>query len=125
MDLHPDLIDLLEAFASSSVEFLVVGGWAVSTHAKPRFTKDLDLWIGTDAANLARVAKALAAFGAPAQIVLQAAALAEDEFLFLGVPPARVDLLRQIPGVEFEDAWPRRELLTGEACRCRWSVFLT
>lgn len=30
MALHPDLMDLLEAFSSSNVEYLVVGGWAVS-----------------------------------------------------------------------------------------------
>ena len=42
MDLHPDLMDVLGAFSSSSVEYLVVGGWAVAVHAEPRFTKDLD-----------------------------------------------------------------------------------
>lgn len=36
MDLSPDLIDLLTEFESSEVEYLVVGGWAVSTHTKPR-----------------------------------------------------------------------------------------
>jgi hypothetical protein len=51
MDLHPDLIDLLAAFASCEVEYLVVGGWAVATHSRPRFTKDLGLWIGTDQRN--------------------------------------------------------------------------
>jgi hypothetical protein len=31
-----------------------------------------------------------------------------DEFVFFGVPPARVDLLRSIPGVDFAQAWTRR-----------------
>lgn len=43
MDLSPDLIDLLTEFEKSGVEYLVIGGWAVSTHAKPRYTKDLGL----------------------------------------------------------------------------------
>jgi len=34
--------------------------------------------------------------------------MVDDEFVFFGMPPARVDLLRRIPGVEFEEAWPRR-----------------
>ena len=43
MDLSPDLTDMLTEFESSGAEYLVVGGWAVSTHARPRYTKDLDL----------------------------------------------------------------------------------
>lgn len=56
MDLHPDLMDVLGAFSSSSVEYLVVGGWAVAVHSEPRFTKDLDLLIGSAPDNLERAA---------------------------------------------------------------------
>ncbi len=108
MDLHPDLMDPLTAFSSSNVEYLIVGGWAVSVHTEPRFTKDLDLLIGADPANLSRVADALSVFGAPPDVVRDAAALADDEFMFFGSPPARVDLLRAIPGVDFVAAWQRR-----------------
>jgi hypothetical protein len=108
MNLHPDLTDLLGAFSSSGVEYLVVGGWAVSVHSEPRFTKDLDLLIGTAPDNLERAAAALRLFGAPDSIVAMASALGPDEFLFFGTPPARVDLLRTIPGVEFEEAFARR-----------------
>ncbi|MBX3186616.1 MAG: hypothetical protein KF819_06360 [Labilithrix sp.] len=108
MDLHPDLTDLLGAFASSNVEYLVVGGWAVSVHAEPRFTKDLDLLIDPSPDNLERAARALQLFGAPDSIVEQARALAPDEFLFFGTPPARVDLLLSIPGVAFAEAFARR-----------------
>jgi hypothetical protein len=55
MDLLPDFRDLLSALADSSAEYLVVGGWAVGFHSEPRFTKDLDLLIGTEEANLTRV----------------------------------------------------------------------
>lgn len=108
MDLHPDLTDLLGAFSSSSVEYLVVGGWAVSVHTEPRFTKDLDLLIGTSPANLERAAAALERFGAPLGIVAAARQLGPDEFLFFGTPPARVDILRTIPGVSFDEAFKRR-----------------
>jgi hypothetical protein len=107
MDLLPDFKDLLSALADSRAEYLVVGGWAVGFHSEPRVTKDLDLLIGTDAANLARVVDALRTFGAPHTIVDQLANLGPDEFLFLGSPPARVDLLRTIPGVDFSAAMSR------------------
>jgi len=108
MDLHPDLMDLLGAFSATSVEYLVVGGWAVAVHSEPRFTKDLELLIGRSPENLARAARALELFGAPESIVAQARGLGPDEFLFFGTPPARVDLLLSIPGVEFDVAFARR-----------------
>lgn len=108
MDLHPDLTDLLGAFSSSNVEYLVVGGWAVSVHSEPRFTKDLDLLIGTSPDNLERAVAALSYFGAPDDVVAKAQTLAPDEFLFFGVPPARIDLLRSIPGVDFQEAFAQR-----------------
>ena len=108
MDLHPDLMDVLAAFSHSNVEYLVVGGWAVAVHSEPRFTKDLDLWIGTADDNLTRAVSALEQFGAPSSILEQARRLAPDEFLFFGTPPARVDVLRTIPGVAFDEAFARR-----------------
>jgi hypothetical protein len=107
MDLLPDFKDLLSALAASNAEYLIVGDWAVGFHSEPRFTKDLDLLIGTDEGNLARVVDAVRTFGAPPTIVGQLATLGTEEFLFLGVPPARIDLLRTIPGVEFELALSR------------------
>jgi hypothetical protein len=108
MVLHPDFRDLLSALRDSSAEYLVVGGWAVGVHAEPRFTKDLDLLVGTNDENLLRVVRAFERFGAPAQIVDHLRGLRPDEFLFLGAPPARVDVLRTIPGVDFEAAYARR-----------------
>jgi hypothetical protein len=111
MDLHPDLIDLLTEFENSGVEYLIVGGWAVGLHSEPRYTKDLDILIGTDGANLERVVGALERYGAPAGLIDEVRTMKDDEFVFFGVPPARVDLLRQIPGVDFAKAWTGRKTL--------------
>lgn len=108
MDLLPDFRDLLSALADSNAEYLVIGGWAVGVHAEPRFTKDLDIWIGQSPENLERVVRALEVFGAPPGIVDDLRRLGPDEFLFLGVPPSRVDVLRAIPGVDFDAAFAER-----------------
>lgn len=65
MALYPDFKDLLSAFATEKVRYLLVGGYAVSFHSRPRFTKDIDLWIATDVENIGRACAALALFGAP------------------------------------------------------------
>jgi hypothetical protein len=49
--MYQDYKDLLSAFHAHGVRYLIVGGYAVIFHAQPRFTKDLDLFIKSDAAN--------------------------------------------------------------------------
>ncbi len=51
MFVNSDFTDLLRLFNANSVRYLVIGGYAVVQYAEPRFTKDLDLWISTDASN--------------------------------------------------------------------------
>lgn len=101
-----DLSDLIAAFEAAEVEYLVVGGHAMSAHARPRATKDLDLWVA-GGPNLARVARALEAFGAPAGVIREAATLGPQDVLFFGRPPSRVDILRSIDGVEWDQAVAR------------------
>jgi predicted nucleotidyltransferase len=109
MDLHPDFRDLLAEFARYEVSFLLLGGYAVGIHAKPRATKDLDLLVSGEGDNLERVAAALAAFGAPAAVVNGARKLATTEVIYFGVPPLRIDILRQADGIDTERVLQRAE----------------
>jgi hypothetical protein len=52
MSLPLDFKDLLEEFAREGVEHVVIGGYAFAFHVEPRATKDLDLLLGGDPANL-------------------------------------------------------------------------
>jgi hypothetical protein len=107
MDLHPDFRDLLAEFVRFEVSFAILGGYAVGHHAKPRATKDLDLLVSPRGANLARVAQALAAFGAPPHVVEAARTMQPTDVVFLGVPPVRVDILQSADGIETESALQR------------------
>ena len=49
--MYQDYKDLLSAFQSHGVKYLVVGGFAVIHHSQPRFTKDMDLFIKADPEN--------------------------------------------------------------------------
>lgn len=100
MRLPADFREILEEFAREGVECAVIGGYAFAFHVQPRATKDLDLLVGGSEENRARVARALARFGAPAQVVEAARNLGETEVVYLGRPPLRIDILRSIDGVE-------------------------
>ena len=101
--------DLLNALNGCGAKYLVVGGYAVMLYTEPRYTKDLDIWIESSPDNAARVFRALAGFGAPLSGI-RAEDFAEPDLIYqLGMPPSRVDILTSISGVDFEDAWGRRQ----------------
>ncbi|GAC1352577.1 MAG: nucleotidyl transferase AbiEii/AbiGii toxin family protein [Polyangiales bacterium] len=108
MDLPPDFKELLEEFARAAVDSLLVGGYAVAFHGRPRATKDIDLVLEGSAENLERAANALARFGAPDNVVAAVASMADTDIVFMGQPPLRIDFMRSIDGVDpsslFKDA---------------------
>lgn len=108
MRFPPDLVAVLAAFGAERVRYLVVGGHAVGVHARPRSTKDLDIWLEHEPKNVARACKALSGFGAPRHIVDALRTATSDEIVWMGRAPARIDFLFSIPGASFDAAWSRR-----------------
>ena len=108
MFVNSDFSDLLKIFNARNVRYLVIGGYAVVQYAEPRYTKDLDLWISTDAENAKAVYAALHEFGAPLAGLTEKDFSEEGYFFQMGVPPIRVDVLMGIPGLRFDDAWKNR-----------------
>ncbi len=108
MELSRDFSDLLRAFLSAGVEFLIVGAHAVSVHDRPRATKDLDVWIRPSRENAERTRRALAAFGAPLDSLTIEDLVDEDTVFQMGIAPIRIDILTAITGVEFDEAWANR-----------------
>lgn len=108
MPLPSDLIDLLAEFASAKVDYLVVGGQALALHGHPRFTKDADLWLRNTPDNLARATAALRSFGAPPATLEALIPAAPMDVVWMGTPPARIDLMKAVPGGDFDRAWATR-----------------
>ncbi|HEY8051371.1 MAG TPA: nucleotidyl transferase AbiEii/AbiGii toxin family protein [Steroidobacteraceae bacterium] len=106
--MYPDFKELLSAFNAHHVKYLVVGGYAVSLHAQPRATKDLDLLISSDAQNSRAVYAALAQFGAPVEGLSAQDFTSPGSFFRMGTPPMMVDIFPSIGGVDFQEAWQRR-----------------
>ncbi len=103
-----DFKELLSAFNARNVKYLVVGGYAVSYHAQPRATKDLDIFIKADPANADAAYAALADFGAPLADIDKNDLADPSKFIRFGEPPIAIDILPGIDGVNFDQAWERR-----------------
>ena|SRR5664280_15799 len=103
-----DFKELLSIFNAQNVKYLIVGGYAVSLHAQPRATKDIDLLIKPDADNAKAVYAALGKFGAPLEGLTAEDFLERDKFFRMGRAPVIVDILPEIKGVDFDRAWQNR-----------------
>lgn len=106
--MYQDYKDLLSAFQSHGVKYLIVGGFAVIYHSQPRFTKDMDLFIQPSPENARAIYAALAEFGAPLHGVTPEDFTNRNSFFRFGREPKSFDILPSIPGVDFAAAWNRR-----------------
>ncbi|MFY9825152.1 MAG: DUF6036 family nucleotidyltransferase [Thermoanaerobaculia bacterium] len=108
MNVSKDFEELFAFFNARKVKALIVGGFAVAFHAKPRFTKDIDLWIEPTPDNAARLLAALADFGFGSLSLTVEDFIHPGRIVQLGHPPNRVDLMTSVQGLEFEEAWENR-----------------
>ena len=106
--MNQDFVDLLRAFAEADVSFLIVGAYALAIHAKPRATGDLDVWIEPTPENARRVMQALIAFGAPLDQVSEGDFTRPGLVFQVGLPPRRIDILTDLTGLSYSDAWADR-----------------
>ncbi len=100
-----DFEELLESFTRHGVRFVVVGAHALAHHAKPRYTKDLDLFVEMSQDNGRHIVEALEEFGFGGLGITAADFQESGRILQLGVLPNRVDIMTSIDGVSFAEAW--------------------
>jgi hypothetical protein len=103
-----NFVEFLASLSAESVDYLLIGGYAVGVHAQPRATKDLDIFIRCDAANALALWRALAKFGAPGLEELTPDYFAQSGNGYrMGIAPYMIEVITRIDGVEFADARPR------------------
>ena len=104
MYLTNDYRDIIEIFNEHKVRYLVTGAYAMAAFGYARSTYDIDIWIDKREENLVKVLAALEEFGVPFTIN-------EEDFkqdytvIQIGVAPVRIDLLTDIDGVDFDEAY--------------------
>lgn len=102
-----EFVELLNKF---DVEYMIVGAYALALYSRPRNTGDIDIFINNSSANAAQLFKVLKEFG------FENAGIEESDFTIkgrivqLGVSPIRIDIINDIDGVKFLDAYKRKEI---------------
>jgi len=105
-----DYEEFIAALNARGVRYLVIGAHAVAFHARPRATKDLDIFIDPTPANARQALAALRDFfgGADPGYALQD--FTDPRWVIqLGVAPIRIDILSEVTGLaDFASAWQNR-----------------
>jgi hypothetical protein len=112
MELSNDTFEFIRLLNQNRVEYLIIGGWAVAFHGKPRYTKDIDVLIRPSVDNAVNILRSLHEFGFGALDETQEDLVRPDFIIQLGFEPNRIDLVTGIPAVDFSEAYNRREVIT-------------
>jgi hypothetical protein len=110
MKVEKDYEEFLRLLNKNKVRYCIVGAYAVALYARPRYTKDMDIFVEADQDNARKLVKVLKEFG------FEDLELSEDDFMKegtiiqLGYEPVRIDLLTSLPGCSFQEVWENKQL---------------
>ena len=110
--LPEDFKELLILFNQHKVKYVLVGGWAVAYHGYPRFTADMDLFIGITLENVSLAKAALYEFGVPQ--FDDSMLLTKGGVFQMGRSPMKIEVINEISGVEFDEIYENREFVALE-----------
>ena len=108
MNIQQDFEELLKLLEEHKIEYLIVGGYAVAFHGYPRFTKDIDIYYNVSPTNIQKLQKALLKFGFTTKDIPAETFNTKGNIITFGVEPVRVDIINDISGIKFNDAWKKK-----------------
>lgn len=106
----PDVQDIIFLLSKHKVRFLIVGAEAVIFHGFARLTGDIDIFYELSPENCDHLFHALTEFwsGKIPGITTVSALAKKGTVVQFGYPPNRIDLINEISGVGFPEAWKGR-----------------
>ncbi len=111
MTLDKDFEDFVVLLNKHDVAYMVVGGFALAFHGKPRHTGDLDIWIDISEDNAGKMVRVLNEFGMASLRMQKSDFLKKGSIAQIGYPPLRIDILNEIDGIDFKVAYPNKLII--------------
>lgn len=103
MQINQDWLELIKLFIKNKVQFVVVGGHAVSVYGFPRYTEDLDLFIESSTENACKILATLKEFFGKDMGFSEEQFIAPEKITMIGSPPFRIDIITSIAGITFKE----------------------
>ena len=111
MTLSKDFEDFIDFLNQHEVTYLVIGGYALAFHGKPRHTGDLDIWMDLSDDNAMKMVKVLNDFGMSSSGLTKIDFLQKGGITQIGYPPLRIDILNEIDGIDFSEAYANKLII--------------
>lgn len=108
MKTEKDYEEFLELLNKHDVRYCIIGAFALAFHARPRYTKDMDILVEATTDNAKRLLVALGEFGFGALNLTAEDFSTKGNIIQLGYEPVRIDIITSIKGLEFADIWKNR-----------------
>lgn len=117
MTLDSDFKDFIELLNKHKVVYLIIGGYAMAFHGRPRYTGDLDIWIEISNSNAKKMVAVINEFGFASLGFTDSDFLSDKIINQIGYPPLRIDILTSIDGISFKEAYQhKREIKIDSTC---------
>jgi len=105
-----DYEEFLELLNKHNVRYCIIGSHALAFHARPRYTKDIDIMVEASPDNADRILTALDEFGFGCLNLGIEDFSSKGNIIQLGYEPVRIDIITSINGLDFSDVWQNRVL---------------
>ena len=107
IEFSKDFLDFFALLNENKVEYMLIGGYAVSFYGYPRFTGDIDIWINNTKRNAVKVIKSMSEFGIPVQNVKVEDLTSNEPMngLYFGKEPYRIDIITALEELSFKKSY--------------------
>ncbi len=107
ISLNLDFQDFIRCFNTATVDYIVVGGYAVIYYGSSRTTGDIDIWVRRSEDNYNRIKNAFRDFGMPVFDMTKENFLYNEQIdvFSFGTPPVSIDILTDLKGLTFDEAY--------------------
>jgi hypothetical protein len=107
--LNEDYKEILLILLGNKARFLIVGAYAMAAYGYPRATGGFDIWVKTTPDNSRKIYKCLSEFGAPLSEITEKTFMEKGIVFQIGVSPRRIDIITDIDGVSFKEAFQNKK----------------
>ena len=108
MKTEKDYEEFLELLNEHKVRYCIIGSYALSFHARPRYTKDIDILVEASPENAKKILTALDKFGFGSLNLRVEDFSEKGNIIQLGYEPVRIDIITSLKGLDFSDIWENR-----------------
>lgn len=107
MIFDPNFLEFIECLNKREAKYVLVGGLAAVIHGVNRVTGDMDIFIEASKPNASVVLAAIDDFGFGSIGFTEEDLLNPEMVVQMGRVPLRIDILSELPGINFKDVFDR------------------